>query len=138
MNCSQKCLHFGIAEKTVQAAGNTAGLSCAQRNHENFAVLLQVTHILKDVFAEGTHLSLCLNASPASKDFRGETLQLLEQLSLPQKPRSVAPFRYEPCFWYSGLRCTMIRGSCMAISHCRHLLMQREVLVLPGHQQHPA
>ena len=46
---------------------------------------LQVIHILKDVFVEGTRLSVCLNVSPASKDFCDETLQLLEQMSLPQK-----------------------------------------------------
>ena len=52
--------------------------------HDHFE-WLQVTNMLKDVFVEGTHLSMCLNVSPASKDFCDETLQLLEQMSLPQK-----------------------------------------------------
>ena len=55
---------------------------------------LQVTRILKDVFVEGTRLSVCLNVSPASKDLCDETLQLLEQMSLPQKLGSAGTQRY--------------------------------------------
>ena len=40
--------------------------------------------MLKDVFVGQTHLGLCLNVSPLATDFCGETLQLLEQLSLPR------------------------------------------------------
>ena len=56
---------------------------------------LQVTHIMKDVFVEGASLALCINLSPAAIDFREETLQLLEELSLPLKQHSSAPLRYE-------------------------------------------
>ena len=59
---------------------------------------LQVTHILKDVFMKETPLMMCLNVSPASSDFREETLQLLEQMSLPQKLRSAGAHRYETLF----------------------------------------
>ncbi len=59
------------------------------------ADLLQVTHILKDVFVEEASLALCINLSPAAEDFCEETLQLLEDLSLPLKQRSSAHLRYE-------------------------------------------
>ncbi len=85
---------------------------------------------------EGTHLSMCLNVSPASKDFCGETLQLLEQLSLPQKQRSD---RYVPLL--TAPRIALHHDRQVLHGHssrCRHHLMQGKVLPLPGHQQHQA
>ena len=70
--------------------------------------------MLKDVFTEGTHLSLCLNVSPASKDFCDETLQLLEQMSLPQKLGSAGTQRYVTLQVPDMLRLALIRSSCRA------------------------